>query len=90
MITVTRCERVDNPYYKALVENPCISTTHEFADEKSANDFINKDIDEYVAKYPGNDIDATRIEIPWQVGGSLTDNSRFGGLYIMYLKEKVG
>ena len=89
MIKVTRCERVDNPYYKVLVENPCISTKHEFDDEKSANEFINKDIDEYVAKYPDNDIDATRIEIPWQVGGSLKDNSRFGGLYIMYMKEKT-
>ena len=23
---VIKCERVDNPFYKALVENPCIKT----------------------------------------------------------------
>lgn len=30
MIKVIKCERVDNPFYKALVENPCIRTEKEY------------------------------------------------------------
>lgn len=86
-IRVTKCERVDNPFYKALVENPFISTHYDFDDEKSANDFINVDIDKYVAQYPKNEIDITRVENPWQVGGMMVDHSRFGGLLILYNKE---
>lgn len=86
-VKVTRCERVTNPYYKAFVENPCIISEHDFDDEKSANDFINGDIDKYVAQYPKNEIDISKIENPWQVGGMMVDNSRFGGLLILYNKE---
>ena len=86
-IRVTKCEHVNNPYYRMLVENPHISTHYYFDDEKSANDFINGDIDKYVAQYPKNEIDITRIENPWQVGGMMVDNSRFGGLLILYNKE---
>ncbi len=87
MIKVIKCERVDNPFYKALVENPCIRTEKEFGTEKEANDFINADIDEYLAKHDGNDIKAIKIELEWQVGASIKDNSMFGGLNIYYLKK---
>lgn len=88
-IRVYKCERVDNPYYKMLVENPCISTHYDFDDEKTANEFINGDIDKYAEKYPKNDTSITRIEIPWQVGASIRDRSRFGGLFILYNKETL-
>lgn len=45
MFKVIKCERVENPFYKALVENPCIRTEKEFGTEKEANEFINADID---------------------------------------------
>ena len=44
MFKVIKCERVDNPFYKALVENPCIRTEKEFGSEKEANEFINAEI----------------------------------------------
>ena len=84
---VIKLERVDNPFYKALVENPCIRTEKEFDTEKEANEFINSDIDEYIAKYDGNDIEANKIGFEWQVGANLKDNSRFGGLNIYYMKQ---
>lgn len=84
---VTRTERVDNPYYKALVKKPCIIAEREFKTEAAANAFINKDIDKYISAHPENDIEAVRVEIPWQTGASLTDKSRFGGLAIYYLKQ---
>ena len=87
MFKVIKCERVDNPFYKALVENPCIRTEKEFDTEKEANEFINADIDEYLAKHDGNDIKAIKIELEWQVGASIKDNSRFGGLNIYYQKR---
>lgn len=86
-IRVTKCERVDNPYYRMLVENPHISTHYDFDDENSANELINGDIDKYAEKYPTNDTSITRIEVPWQVGTSIRDRSRFGGLFILYNKE---
>ena len=88
-VKVTRCERVTNPYYKAVVENPCIISEHDFDDENSANEFINGDIDKYAEKYPNNDTSITRIEVPWQVGASIRDRSRFGGLFILYNKETL-
>lgn len=87
MIKVIKSERVDSPFYKALVENPCIRTEKEFGTEKEANDFINADINEYLTKYDGNDIKAIKIELEWQVGASIKDNSRFGGLNIYYIKQ---
>ncbi len=54
-----------------------------------ANAYINGDIDAYLERYPGNDVRAVRIEVPWQVGANLTDRSRFGGLVIMYIKEET-
>ena len=89
MFKVTRCERVDNPYYKAFVENPCIRMVTEYPTEAEANAYINGDIDAYLERYPGNDVRMVRIEVPWQVGANLTDHSRFGGLVIMYLKEET-
>ena len=88
-IRVTKCERVDNPFYKALVENPRISTHYDFDDENFANEFINGDIEKYAEKYPNNDTSITRIENPWQVGASIRDRSRFGGLFILYCKESL-
>ena len=88
MFKVTRCERVDNPYYKALVENPFIKTVTEFPTEEAANAYINGDIDAYLERYPCNNVRALRIDVPWQVGANLTDHSRFGGLVIMYIKEE--
>ena len=87
MIKVIKCERVDNPFYKAIVENPCIRTEKEFDTEKEANEFINSDIDEYIDKYDGNDIEANKIGFEWKVGANLKDNSRFGGLNIYYTKQ---
>ena len=87
MFKVIKCERVDNPFYKALVEKPCIRTEKEFGTEKEANEFINADIDEYLAKHDGNNIKAIKIEFEWQVGASIKDNSRFGGLNIYYQKR---
>ena len=87
MIKVTRCEHVDNPYYKMVVENPRIITVKHFFKEEEANKYINDDIDAYLKKYKGNDIKYEKIQIPWQIGCSLTDNSRFGGLGILYMKE---
>lgn len=88
-VKVTRCERVDDPYYKLLVENPFIRTEHEFKSVEDANKFINDDIDKYIAEHQDSDIVSQKIEIPWQVGASLTDRSRFGGLYIMYNKTQL-
>ena len=45
MFKVIKCERVENPFYKALVEKSCIRTEKEFGTEKEANEFINADID---------------------------------------------
>ena len=87
MFKVIKCERVDNPFFKALEENPCIRTEKEFDTEKQANEFINSDIHEYLAKHDGNDIKTIKIEFEWQVGASIKDNSRFGGLDIYYQKR---
>lgn len=87
MFKVIKYELVDNPFYKSLVKNQCIRTEKEFDTEKEANKFINADIDEYLAKHDGNDIKAIKIEFEWQVGASIKDNSRFGGLNIYYLKR---
>lgn len=88
-IKVGRVERVDNPYYKMFVKEPCIRTEHNFDSEDDANKFINDDIDKYLAEHRGNEIKANKIELPWQVGANLTDHSRFGGLCIYYLKTTV-
>ena len=88
-VKVTRCEHVDDPYYKMLVENPFIRTEHPFDSVDDANKFINDDIDKYIADNKDNDIVSQKIEIPWQVGASLTDRSRFGGLNIMYHKTQL-